>query len=69
MSNSTMHSGYSSTSNSAEMGEYRGCFYASIEDPGFLSPTPRGQCLEIREPQLCSTTPIHRFTAGFPTAS
>jgi alkylation response protein AidB-like acyl-CoA dehydrogenase len=33
MSISTMLSGYSSMSNSAEMGEYRGCFNESIEDP------------------------------------
>jgi hypothetical protein len=33
MSISTMLSGYSSMSNSAEIGEYRGCFNESIEDP------------------------------------
>jgi hypothetical protein len=33
MSNSTTYSGYSLTSNSAEMGEDRGCFNESIEDP------------------------------------
>ena len=64
MSNSTMNSGYSSTSNSAEMGEYRGCFNESIEDPAAFWARAAGAVSWIREPRRVlddSNPPLYRW--------
>src|ERR1700736_3844538 len=64
MSNSTMHPGYSSTSNSAEMGEYRRIFNASIEDPAAFWAHAAGAVSWIREPRRVlddSNPPLYRW--------
>ena len=64
MSNVTSYSRHSSTSNNAEMGEYRGCFNATIEDPATFWAHAAKAVSWISEPGQVldeSTTPLHRW--------
>ena len=68
MSNSTTYSGHSSTSNSAEMGEYRGCFNASIEDPAAFWADAAEAVSWIREPRQVLDDSKPPFYRWFPDA-
>ncbi len=64
MSNIATHSRHSSTSNNAEMGEYRGCFNASIEDPAAFWAHAARAVAWIREPRHVlddSNPPLYRW--------